>query len=122
MHGGMLERDRSVGWRTGPTRVPLTITTTDERAGSLRQKVIRHRRNIGWLARIPRQLCRPPGPVGPEGAAGALPSVLSLPWQADARRSRTPTRASPQRPRHLPRGLGYLAREAPSQLHRAVTC
>ena len=23
MHGGMLERDRSVGWRTGPTRVPL---------------------------------------------------------------------------------------------------
>ena len=26
MHGGMLERDRSVGWRTGSTRVPLSET------------------------------------------------------------------------------------------------
>ncbi len=30
MHGGMLERDRSVGWRTGSARVPLTEETTDE--------------------------------------------------------------------------------------------
>ncbi len=36
MHGGMLERDRSVGWRTGSTRVPLSEETTDEGQGSLR--------------------------------------------------------------------------------------
>jgi len=32
----MLERDRSVGWRTGSARVPLTEETTDEGQGSLR--------------------------------------------------------------------------------------
>jgi cardiolipin synthase len=32
----MLKRDRSVGWRTGPTRVPLTGETTAEGQGSLR--------------------------------------------------------------------------------------
>jgi hypothetical protein len=36
MHGGMLERDRSVGWRTGSTRVPLLGETTHEGQGSLR--------------------------------------------------------------------------------------
>ena len=36
MHGGMLERDRGVGWRTGSTRVPLPIRTTYGGQGSLR--------------------------------------------------------------------------------------
>lgn len=40
MHGGMLERDRGVGWRTGSTRVPLLGETTDGEQGSLRQHVI----------------------------------------------------------------------------------
>src|SRR5215470_6103623 len=41
MHGGMRKRDRSVGWRTGSTRVPLTGETTDGDQGSLRWRAIR---------------------------------------------------------------------------------
>ena len=37
MHGGMLERDRGVGWRTGSTRVPLSEETTLGGQGSLRR-------------------------------------------------------------------------------------
>ena len=51
MHGGMLERDRSVGWRTGSTRVPLTEETTDEGQGSLRRSVIQDRQRIGTFRR-----------------------------------------------------------------------
>ena len=40
MHGGMLERDRGVGWRTGSTRVPLLEETTDRGQGSLRREAI----------------------------------------------------------------------------------
>jgi cardiolipin synthase len=40
MHGGMLERDRSVGWRTGSTRVPLTGETTNQGQGSMRRTAI----------------------------------------------------------------------------------
>ena len=47
MHGGMLERDRSVGWRTGSARVPLTGETTDEGQGSLRGDAIQDRHRIG---------------------------------------------------------------------------
>lgn len=51
MHGGMLERDRSVGWRTGSTRVPLSGETTDEGQGSLRGGAIQDRRRIGTFPR-----------------------------------------------------------------------
>jgi cardiolipin synthase len=47
MHGGMLERDRSVGWRTGAARVPLTGETTEEGQGSLRRDAIQDRHRIG---------------------------------------------------------------------------
>jgi cardiolipin synthase A/B len=63
MHGGMLERDRSVGWRTGSARVPLTGETTDEGQGSLRRDAIQDRHGIGTfrhtgalLAAMRRQL------------------------------------------------------------------
>jgi cardiolipin synthase len=51
MHGGMLERDRSVGWRTGSTRVPLTGETTDERQGSLRSQAIQRAGSGGTFCR-----------------------------------------------------------------------
>lgn len=51
MHGGMLERDRSVGWRTGPARVPLSGETTDEGQGSLRRDAIQDRHRIGTFRR-----------------------------------------------------------------------
>jgi cardiolipin synthase len=51
MHGGMLERDRSVGWRTGPARVPLSEETTDEGQGSLRSVAIRNSHALGTFSR-----------------------------------------------------------------------
>src|SRR5687767_1802174 len=51
MHGGMLERDRGVGWRTGSTRVPLTGETTNEGQGSLRSRAIRRSRCTGTFRR-----------------------------------------------------------------------
>ena len=63
MHGGMLERDRSVGWRTGPTRVPLSGETTDGGQGSLRGDSIQYgdrggtiRRSEALLAAMRRRL------------------------------------------------------------------
>jgi cardiolipin synthase len=47
----MLERDRSVGWRTGSTRVPLTGETTDEEQGSLRRPAIQRTRWGGTFRR-----------------------------------------------------------------------
>jgi cardiolipin synthase len=47
----MLERDRSVGWRTGPTRVPLTEETTLEGEGSLRGESIQDGRRAGTFRR-----------------------------------------------------------------------
>lgn len=52
MHGGMLERDRSVGWRTGSARVPLSGETTDGGQGSLCDDVIHDRHRIGTIRRI----------------------------------------------------------------------
>lgn len=52
MHGGMLERDRSVGWRTGPTRVPLSGETTDDGQGSLRRDAIHDRHRIGTFGDV----------------------------------------------------------------------
>ena len=51
MHGGMLERDRSVGWRTGSTRVPLTGETTIEGQGSLRANSIQDSHRGGTFRR-----------------------------------------------------------------------
>ena len=51
MHGGMLERDRSVGWRTGSTRVPLTEETTNEGQGSLRRHSIQDGHRGGTFRR-----------------------------------------------------------------------
>jgi cardiolipin synthase len=47
----MLERDRSVGWRTGPARVPLSEETTDEGQGSLRSVAIRNSHALGTFSR-----------------------------------------------------------------------
>jgi cardiolipin synthase len=47
MHGGMLERDRGVGWRTGPTRVPLLGETTNGGQGSLRADSIQDGHRVG---------------------------------------------------------------------------
>ena len=58
MHGGMLERDRSVGWRTGSTRVPLTEETTNEGQGSLRRQSIQNVTGVEHFA-APRR-CWPP--------------------------------------------------------------
>jgi cardiolipin synthase len=51
MHGGMLERDRSVGWRTGSTRVPLLEQTTVGGQGSLRRHGIQVSRCGGTFRR-----------------------------------------------------------------------
>src|SRR5688572_5362070 len=64
MHGGMLERDRSVGWRTGSTRVPLTEETTHGGQGSLRNESIQERYRAGTFRRTGALLAAMRRPLG----------------------------------------------------------
>ena len=76
MHGGMLERDRSVGWRTGPTRVPLPKKQRIKRKVPCAEEQIKAGTLAGRMTFFATMECRIACPSGKHRSYAALALLI----------------------------------------------